>query len=182
MYASKSRFRKKNTIFRLHIQQNSQTGGHKGLQRNKWEITQDQDQSCCWIRKLILFTHSSSWKAVKAAFASLHPCSHSYGNYSLAYFSQQTRGYHLFNITTSTAIHLDFLATSRGHEQPFPLLCSRASCCKSRSWLRSVAYDTSVASLSGCSMGIHFLGWIQDSLLLDTKERWTHTTQKTPNQ
>lgn len=118
----------------------------------------------------------------KAAFASLHPCSHSYGNYSLAYFSQQTRGYHLFNITTSTAIHLDFLATSRGHEQPFPLLCSRASCCKSQSWLRSVAYDTSIASLSGCSMGIHFLGWIQDSLLLDTKERWTHTTQKTPNQ
>lgn len=89
-------------------------------------------------------------------------------NYSLAYFSQHTRWHHLFNITTSTAIHLDFSARPRGHEQPFPLLCSRASCCKSRYWLRSVAYETFIASLPGCSVGVHFLRWTQDSLLLDT--------------
>lgn len=173
---------KKYNIETAHLTKQPNWRTHKSLQRNKWEITRDQAQSICWIRKPTLYTHFSQWNAVKAAFASLHPCSHSHGNYSLAYFSQHTRWYHLFNITTSTAILLDFSATSRGHQQPFPFLCSRASCCKSRSWLSSGAYDTSIASLSGCSVGVHFLSWTQHSLLLDTKERWAHTTQKTPNQ
>lgn len=66
---------------------------------------------------------------------------------------------HLFSITTSLPYFLIFSATSRGHQQPFPFLCFRASCCKSRSQLSSGAYDTSISSLSRCSVGVPFLRW-----------------------
>ena len=128
----RSRFRKKSTgIEAAHLGKQPNRRTHVSLQSNQRKMTWDQDQSFCWIRKLILYTHSSQWMHLTVQEPSSCLC-------FLAFFLTLLRK--LFSgilfpahqmvlfIITSIAILLDFSATSRGHQQPFPFLCCRASC------------------------------------------------------
>lgn len=60
----------------------------------------------------------------------------------------------------------------------FSLLLSTWFYCKSRSWLMSGVYHTSISSLLGYFGGVQHLKWTLHSLLQDTEERWAHTTQE----